>query len=528
MFAQKLLELRKMRKISQETLAEQIGVSRQAIQKWEAGTSHPDSENLLALARTLRVSIDALLGNDSRSVEELRLGRPLVPAYDDLHTWDAYQSQMRFEYRQSYEEGKDIASLEGLFREVGRLAPGPAKEQLADALFGMILDAPQRGDFPYEEPSDLEGIRRLCAPMALDAPVPPEPVLRDKLQGAWLGRICGCLLGKPLEGMHTDVFVPMLKASGNFPLRRYLAAADIREEDRETFRLDAKARMLADRIDCAPVDDDTNYTVLASELLERHGLTFTPGQVSQVWVALQSKNAYCTAERVAFRNFVAGYRPPDSAVYKNPYREWIGAQIRADYFGYVNPGDPLTASDMAWRDASISHVKNGIYGEMFVAAMLACAAVSGDRMTVLRCGLSYVPQTSRFYERVSAILEGFEKGVSSEDCFADIHRRYDEHDAHDWCHTISNAEICAAALLYGQGDYGASICMAVQCGFDTDCNGATVGSVLGMLYGRGAIGAAWSAPIRDTLDTSIFGVGKVTVPDMVEKTLRHIGWKRER
>lgn len=528
MFAQKLLEIRKKRKISQEALAEQIGVSRQAIQKWEAGASRPDSDNLLALARTLRVSIDALLGNETRSVEELRLGRPLVPAYDDLHTWDAYQSQLRFEYRQSYDEGKDIIALQGLFQEVERLPPGPAKEQLADVLFSLILNAPQREDFSYAEPSDLEGIRRLSAPTSPDTPVPPEPVLRDKLEGAWLGRICGCLLGKPLEGMHTDVFVPMLKASGNYPLRRYLRAEDIREEDRETFRLDAKVRALADRIECAPVDDDTNYTVLGSELVERHGLTFTPAQVAQVWVALQSKNAYCTAERVAFRNFVAGYRPPDSAVYKNPYREWIGAQIRADYFGYINPGDPRTAADMAWRDASISHVKNGIYGEMFVAAMLACAAVSGNGTAVLRCGLSHVPQTSRFFERVSAIVEDFEKGVSCEDCFAGIHRRYDEHDAYDWCHTISNAEIVAAALLYGHGDYSASICLAVQCGFDTDCNGATVGSVLGMLYGKSAIDAAWSAPIRDTLDTSIFGVGKVTVADMAEKTLRHIGWKRVR
>ena len=108
-------------------------------------------------------------------------------------------------------------------------------------------------------------------------------------------------------------------------------------------------------------------------LIEKYGKDFIPYDVSRMWLSSQSKDAYCTAERVAFCNFVNGYEPPQSALYKNPFREWIGAQIRADYFGYINPGNPKLAAEMAWRDASISHVKNGIYGEMFVAAMLSVA-----------------------------------------------------------------------------------------------------------------------------------------------------------
>ena len=64
--------------------------------------------------------------------------------------------------------------------------------------------------------------------------------------------------------------------------------------------------------------------------------------------------------------------------------------------------------------------------------------------------------------------------------------------------------------------------MAVETGFDTDCNGATVGSILGMANGKKTISEDWSAPISNKLHTSIFGVGTVNISDCVEKTLSHI------
>ena len=206
-----------------------------------------------------------------------------------------------------------------------------------------------------------------------------------------------------------------------------------------------------------PVDDDTNYVVLAQEVVEKYGRNFTSYDVSRAWLTLQSKDAYCTAERVAFCNFVKGFEPPESAKYKNPYREWIGAQIRGDYFGYINPGNPEIAAKMAFRDVSISHVKNGIYGEMFVVAMLAVAACTNDIKDIILGGLAQIPYTSRLYEAVTVILSDFENGVSQKECFISIHKRYNEYDGHDWCHTISNAMIVIAALLYGNGDFGKSI-----------------------------------------------------------------------
>ena len=107
-----------------------------------------------------------------------------------------------------------------------------------------------------------------------------------------------------------------------------------------------------------------------------------------------------------------------------------------------------------------------------------------------------------------------------------IHTMYDEHTAHGWCHTISNAMIVVAALLYGEGDYTRSICMAVETGFDTDCNGATVGSVLGMAYGASAIDECWTKPFGNRLHTSIFGVGTVRIDECIKQTLEHANRER--
>lgn len=518
----KICELRKRFHLSQEEMAHLFGVSRQAVQKWETGAAMPEIENLIAIAKHFQVSLDQLLlHEEDYTTEVLRVGRKIVPKYETLHEWESYASQLRIEYRQSLEEGRDIASYKKLFDAVDSLPAGQSKEKLANTLFEMVMDAYQQEDYPYNEPSSLEDIRKFL-PARTGKLTPHGPDLPERIRGAWLGRICGCLLGKPIEGIYTEELLPLLKETNNYPMHRYILASDLHEGIYARYSFGLRGKCYADTIPSAPVDDDTNYTVLAMELVQKHGRNFTSGDVAQMWVDKQSKNAYCTAERVAFRNFINGYLPPDSAEYKNPYREWIGALIRGDYYGYINPGNPAAAAEMAWRDASISHTKNGIYGEMFVAAMLAAAAVTQDAVEVIRCGLSQVPGTSRLHKRIEAILDRYLRKGMAEECLQDITHRYDEHDQHDWCHVLSNAEIVTYALLYGEMDYGRTICMAVQAGFDTDCNGATAGSVLGMMLGAAGIPKTWTDPIHNRLSTSIFGVECVDIDDLVSTTLRHL------
>jgi ADP-ribosylglycohydrolase len=92
--------------------------------------------------------------------------------------------------------------------------------------------------------------------------------------------------------------------------------------------------------------------------------------------------------------------------------------------------------------------------------------------------------------------------------------------AYSWVHTVNNACLVAAALLWGGGDFTRSVSLAVRGGWDTDCNGATVGSVVGAMQGRGAIGERWSAPLRDELRSALFGFERSSIVDLAVRTVR--------
>ena len=344
--------------------------------------------------------------------------------------------------------------------------------------------------------------------------------LFDKVYGAWLGRCSGCLLGKPLEGWHRGKITRLLKDTDNYPVRYYISS-DISEEIVNKYDMHSMHSNFSwiNKIECAPEDDDTNYTLIGLKILEKYGKNFTPDDVAETWLSNLPLLHVCTAERVAYRNLVNLVSPPFSAIYRNPYREWIGAQIRADFFGYVNPGNPGLSSEMAWRDASISHIKNGIYGEMFVAAMLSTAFASTNIEEIINIGLSQIPEGSRLYKEIKAMLLWEKEGITRESAIDKVHNKYNEKNPHDWCHTISNAVIVCIGLLYGELDFEKSIGIAVSAGFDTDCNCATVGSIVGMIVGAKALPGKWIKPLNDKLKSGVDGFGLVNISDMAKRTV---------
>jgi len=436
------------------------------------------------------------------------------------HGW-LYVSEhdLKIEQAQLEQEGKAIpAALVKEFRTLSKVdLHQPKNQQRATELLEASVRLPLRKDYPYREPSDLESIRKERPKrVSLPAKRMTRSRMEDHFLGAWLGRCAGCLLGKPVEGMKSDAIRGYLTALNQFPLSDYFSAK-APKKTLEKYGVNPR-RPFIENVSCMVEDDDTNYTVTGLVIMKRHGRDFQPHHVADFWMNNLPILHTCTAERIAYRNFVIGIDPPASASYVNPYREWIGAQIRADFFGYAALGNPQLAAEFAWRDACISHIKNGIYGEMWVAAMLAAAPFWETPDEVVAQGLMQVPKASRLAERVAAVRQWYRQGVSYDDAVAKIHQEWNEYFGHDWCHTISNAMLVTVGLLWGELDYERSICRAVQPGFDTDCNGATVGSIVGMMLGAKKLPTKWISPLNDRLQTGVHGYFEVSLSELAKET----------
>lgn len=398
-------------------------------------------------------------------------------------------ADLESERLQSTDEGRDLTPVAA---ELDRLL-AVKNDQRDETWFddaGRLMDRIQTLPAPHREPSDLTAIQAV-------RPKRPrlrrwrgtEKEFRERLHGGLLGRICGCMLGKPFECRMRDVIREMAEKDGQWPLKKYLRPHP----------------------HGAIEDDDINYTVTGFAVLKQHGSAFTPFDVASFWLQHMPIGHTFTAERATYRNLTQCITPPASATHRNPYREWIGAQIRADYFGYANPGNPARAAEWAWRDASVSHIKNGIYGEMWVAAMLAAAYIEDDWTTIIRAGLAEIPAESRLTADIEKILAAHAAGRSYEDVIQLIHTQWDERCKHHWCHANSNAQIVAVGLLWGEDDFEATITRAVMAAFDTDCNGATCGSLWGVKHGVRALPAKWTRPMRDTVHTGVAGYYKTKI-----------------
>lgn len=335
--------------------------------------------------------------------------------------------------------------------------------------------------------------------------------------GAWLGRAAGCLLGKPVEKLPREGIREILRATGRWPLSGYFTGVGLPPEvaARWPWNRRSAVNSLAENIDGMPEDDDLNFGLLALRLLETRGPGFTSADVATAWLEWLPAGRVFTAERVAYRNLLLGLAPPATARRHNPFREWIGAAIRADAYGWANPGAPEAAARLAWRDAVVSHTGGGVHGACWVAAMTSVALVASGVEEVLDAGESVLPPDSRF---AAAVRDARALAAAEPDWEAVVDRLRERHGHLHWVHGRNNAALVAAALAHGRGEFGRSICAVVSAGWDTDSNGATVGSITGALVGAAGIDRSWTDPLRDTLRTSLAGFDRVSFTELAART----------
>lgn len=413
---------------------------------------------------------------------------------------------------QRREAGYDVAGLEGPVRRA--LVGGSVAEH--ERMLGLLEGAPRRDGWARREPSGLGEIQRsLPEAPALPALEIGEEGLRDRLRAAWLGRCAGCILGKPVEGWDREAIRRYLEMAGGYPLDDYVERLEPMPDGFEMHPTWPEA--VRGRIRFVARDDDVDYTILGLHVLETYGFDFGPEDVAEQWMSHMPFLATYTAERAAYRNLVYGLRPTQTAEHRNPYREWIGALIRADMWGYVSPGDPGRAADLAFRDAALSHTGNGIYGALWASSLIAACFVAPDARTALLAALAQIPPRSRLAEALGDVLALRERGLGWEAARDEIEERYGHYG---WVHTINNAAVVAAALLWGEGDFARTVGLAVQGGWDTDCNGATAGSAFGALHGTGALPGRWVEPLNDLVRSAVIGFDNSRVSDLVERTLR--------
>jgi ADP-ribosylglycohydrolase len=427
---------------------------------------------------------------------------------------------------------------------------GDDLERLSDELAALEADPA----FPYIQPNDLEGIRRErpVGPRRLSLGLSDDELL-DRFHGAWTGRACGCALGQPVEiwgtvaGKGRELIRSYLQARGEWPLVDYFSGTDAGTG----LKLPAvrEGQSLRENIAYMGPDDDIHYSLIALHVLETAGPEFAWHDVADAWGSLLPMHAFCTAEGVALLNYAAATPRYANSVPKlreyfsgqldgteiagsstrairpdpawtrtrgNPYREWIGAQIRADGWGYAAAGNPQLAAEYAWRDASWTHTANGTYGEMFYAAVIAAAFVERDPIRLIEIGLSEIPRHCRLAEAIVNIEDWFKECDSFEQfmdrldaAFADLHP----------VHTINNALVVLAALYYCNMQPHEMICTAVMGGLDSDCNGATAGSIVGAATGRSRFDSRLVGPLNDTIRSHVLGFAEITMRELAERQL---------
>ncbi|MBI5722955.1 MAG: ADP-ribosylglycohydrolase family protein [Planctomycetes bacterium] len=429
--------------------------------------------------------------------------------------------QIKTDITQMVEDGHDEAALT---RQLESIAAKGSFDSLL-AFQQELWDRPLNPRLDCVEPDDWDMIISTFPDPVSHAPYRGSDAdLADQLLAAWQGRCAGCMLGKPLEGIHwPDRMKSVIQAAGSWPLMDYMNPLPEGLSPRQVSGIEHFEKrpwtndMLRGRFSAMPSDDDIHYSITSLMVLEQHGGDFTPNQAAEL-VAFQTPIAclWASGKRMAI-NRLFGLDAPFTALAGNPRRQSLGAMIRCDPYGWCAPGNPALAARWAFKDAFASQRRNGIYAGIFFAVLLADVLAHRDVEKAIDTAAGYVPPRSRFAEIVKLTGDLCRKEQSWEAVNLDIQGRYRQ-QTQEFNHALPNAAIVLIGLLKGGGDFSKTIGIAVMCGVDTDCTGATAGSIMGCALGTAGIPKHWTGPLNDTILTQIVNLDKVKISEMARRT----------
>jgi ADP-ribosylglycohydrolase len=409
-----------------------------------------------------------------------------------------------FEYaRLKFEYGADREKIQALVNEA---------EQNLRSIIEKLKALPEDQRFAAVEPDRLDAIRalRTDGPRKLWKTFDSDKYL-DRLKGAFLGRMAGCTLGAPVEFWSVDAMKDWAAYIGDqFPPVDYWSS--IKNPSDKRYGVSECFRYTKNGLDGVPVDDDVTYTILGLLILEDFGPDFTIEDVGKAW--LKYLPYACTAEDVALKNLKAGLPALQVADINNPYCQWIGADIRSDPWGYLAPGLPEKAAELAYRDAYISHRRNGIYGEMYFSAVIAAAFETDNTIDALKIGLTEIPKDCLLAKDVEWALEAG-KGIHS---YVEARKAVEERfGGMSGVHTNLNACLTIFGLMIGGDDFTKVIGETVAMGYDNDCTAATAGSIIGAVKGLSGIPEKWYANFNNKVLTYINGHPELKIDDVVQR-----------
>jgi ADP-ribosylglycohydrolase len=324
-----------------------------------------------------------------------------------------------------------------------------------------------------------------------------------------LGKVIGVYMGRPIEGM---------------------AYEDIKRQ----FGLIKGYVHQQRNVPLIVPDDDISGTLTFFRALEDSGLyADTPEDFfGKTWLNYIIENKTIlwwghigrSTEHTAFLRLKEGVPSPRSGSSELNGRlvaEQIGAQIFIDAFGLASPGNPSLAEKLARRAARVSHDGEAVDAAVAVAVMVSLAFVEKDMEKLLDAGARCLKK--------GGILEFVYRDVRSwsredgdwEKTFGRIKSAYGYDKYGGGCHVVPNHAVMVMAWCYAPDDFYRSQVIVNSAGWDTDCNAANVGCLMGVKLGLSAINRTYEfqKPFADTVYVPSAD-GTYGVSDVLEQSLR--------